>query len=83
MGLLQAEHWEHWSAGDGCSRCGVGGRKGVQGRVPPFQLCARSYPGVLKAGSWQWDSEGSMARGDERIGDGLWGGALREGGNTP
>lgn len=55
----------------------------MQGRVPPFQLCARSYPGVLKAGSWQWDSEGSMARGDERIGDGLWGGALREGGNTP
>lgn len=47
--------------------------------MPPFQLCARSYPGGLKAASWQWDSEGG-----DSICDGLWGaGALREGGTPP
>lgn len=69
------------SAGDGHSRSaslGLWGEKGVQGRVPPFHLCARSYPGDLKEGSWQWDSEGG-----DSICDGLWGaGALREEG-TP
>lgn len=58
---------------------GVVGVKGVQGRVPPFHLCARSYPGDLKEGSWQWDSEGG-----DSICDGLWGaGALREEGTPP
>lgn len=51
----------------------------MQGRVPPFHLCARSYPGDLKEGSWQCDSEGG-----ESICDGLWGaGALREEGTPP
>lgn len=74
--------WELWSAGEGHSRSassGLGEEKGVKGRVPPFHLCARSYPGGLKEGSWQWDSEGG-----ESICDGLWGtGALREGGTPP
>lgn len=57
------------------------GGKGCRAGCPPFQLCqlcATSYPGGLKTGSWQWDSEG-----DESIDDELWGtGALREGGTS-
>lgn len=46
--------------------------------VPLFHLCASSYPGVPKAGSWQWDSEG-----DESICDGLWGQEHSERGEHP
>lgn len=94
MGLLggstsSAEHWEHWSAGEGpCSsahpgavaRSGGGGAEGA-----PLRPCARTYKGFLKARSWQRGSAGSMTRDGESIGDVLQGGgagALRGGGNT-